>query len=113
MTTTSEEIDDIIEELKWGHPETRKKAAIKLGRIRDKRVIPHLIKTLESDEYPYTRVSAIQSLLWIADPSIIETRGPLTTPPFSSRTFFIIDFLSVAIFSASLTASCFNASCIF
>jgi len=73
MTDAStNEIDGLVDELKWGHPETRKKAAIKLGRIRDKRVIPHLVHTLENDKYSYARVSAIQSLLWIADQSIIE-----------------------------------------
>lgn len=72
MTAITKEIEDLVEELKWGHPETRKKAAIKLGRIRDERVIPHLVNTLENDEYSYARVSAIQSLLWIADQSIID-----------------------------------------
>ncbi|MCE7735127.1 MAG: HEAT repeat domain-containing protein [Candidatus Heimdallarchaeota archaeon] len=72
MTAITKEIDDLVDELKWGHPETRKKAAIKLGRIRDIRVIPHLVNTLENDEYSYARVSAIQSLLWIADQSIID-----------------------------------------
>lgn len=72
MTAITKEIDDLVDELEFGHPETRKKAAIKLGRIRDKRVIPHLVKTLEKDEYSYARVSAIQSLLWIADQSIID-----------------------------------------
>ena len=73
MPETTKEIDALVDELQWGHPETRKKAAIKLGRIRDKRVIPHLIKAVESDEYVYARVSAIQSLLWIADQSIINS----------------------------------------
>ena len=68
----SEEIEEVVDELLWGHPETRKAAAIKLGRIRDKEVIPHLIKAMLEDEYMYTRVSAIQSLSWIADPVIVE-----------------------------------------
>ncbi len=70
--TTQKEIDDVVDELKYGHPETRKAAAIKLGRIRDEQVIPHLIKAIKKDEYPWTRVSAIQSLTWIADPMIID-----------------------------------------
>ncbi|MHA2253491.1 MAG: HEAT repeat domain-containing protein [Candidatus Kariarchaeaceae archaeon] len=69
---TQKEIDDVVDELNYGHPETRKAAAIKLGRIRDIQVIPHLIKAMQKDEYPWTRVSAIQSLTWIADRSIIE-----------------------------------------
>lgn len=70
--SVNEEIDDAVNELKFGHPETRKKAAIKLGRIRDKRVIPFLIEAAKNDDYPWTRVSAIQSLSWIGDPKIID-----------------------------------------
>lgn len=65
-------ISEVVDELKYGHPETRKAAAIKLGRIRDERVIPHLIKAIKQDDYAWTRISAIQSLTWIADPSIID-----------------------------------------
>ena len=72
MVSTQNEIKELVDDLKWGHPETRKKAAVKLGRIRDISVIPHLINAMKTDEYVYTRVSAIQSLLWIADHSIIE-----------------------------------------
>ncbi len=68
----SDEIEDVADELKYGHPETRKAAAIKLGRIRDTEVIPHLIEAMLKDEYMFTRVSAIQSLSWIADPIIVE-----------------------------------------
>ena len=65
-------IEEVVEELKYGHPETRKAAAIKLGRIRDERVIPYLIQAIKEDDYSWTRISAIQSLSWIADPSIID-----------------------------------------
>lgn len=70
--STKDEIAEVVDELKYGHPETRKKAAIKLGRIRDKTVIPHLIKAMLHDSYKWTRISAIQSLTWIADQRIIE-----------------------------------------
>ncbi|MDH5401740.1 MAG: HEAT repeat domain-containing protein [Candidatus Heimdallarchaeota archaeon] len=70
--TSKTEIKDILDDLKYGHPETRKGAALKLGRIRDITVIPHLVKCLKEDTYPWTRVSAIQSLTWIAHESIIE-----------------------------------------
>lgn len=65
-------LEDIIDDLLYGHPETRKKAAVKLGRIRDPKGIPHLIHTITHDEYSWARISAIQSLTWIADPSVVE-----------------------------------------
>ncbi|MHA2028167.1 MAG: HEAT repeat domain-containing protein [Candidatus Kariarchaeaceae archaeon] len=73
MSPLEKEISGLVEDLKWGHPERRKKAAIKLGRIRDVGVIPHLINTLENDDYVFARVSALQSLLWIADKSAIAS----------------------------------------
>jgi len=69
---SKKKIAEVIDELKYGHPETRKAAAIKLGRIRDERVVPHLIKAIKEDDYAWTRISAIQSLSWIGDPSIID-----------------------------------------
>ncbi|MHA2502712.1 MAG: HEAT repeat domain-containing protein [Candidatus Kariarchaeaceae archaeon] len=71
--SSEDRISEVVDELKYGHPETRKAAAIKLGRIRDHKVIPHLIKAVKNDDYSWTRISAIQSLAWIADSSIIST----------------------------------------
>ena len=70
--SVEDKISNVVDELKYGHPETRKAAAIRLGRIRDKRVIPYLVNAMLTDTYLWTRISAIQSLTWIADQSIIE-----------------------------------------
>jgi HEAT repeat protein len=70
--SVEDNISNVVDELKYGHPETRKAAAIRLGRIRDKRVIPYLVNAMLTDTYLWTRISAIQSLTWIADQSIIE-----------------------------------------
>ncbi|MCY3413305.1 MAG: HEAT repeat domain-containing protein [Candidatus Heimdallarchaeota archaeon] len=67
-----EQIAEVVDELRYGHPETRKAAAIKLGRIRNIEVIPYLIEAIQQDSYSFTRVSAIQSLGWIADLSAVE-----------------------------------------
>ncbi len=67
-----DEVSELIDELKYGHPETRKKAAMRLGRIREERVIPHLINAALKDDYSWTRISAIQSLQWIADKNTID-----------------------------------------
>lgn len=72
VSTIKEKIEEAVDELKWGHPETRKAAAIKLGRIRDAEVIPYLLDAMEKDDYMWTRISAIQSLGWIADPIAIK-----------------------------------------
>ena len=71
MSTVEDEIKEVADELKYGHPETRKAAALRLGRIRDERVIPHLVKAMLNDSYSWTRISAIQSLNWIADQSVV------------------------------------------
>lgn len=70
--SVEDDISNVVDELRYGHPETRKAAAIRLGRIRDKRVIPYLVKAMLTDTYLWTRISAIQSLTWIADQTIIE-----------------------------------------
>ena len=72
MTTVKEQINEVVDELRYGHPETRKAAAIKLGRIRDLAVIPFLIEAIKKDNYSFTRVAAIQSLGWIANPLAID-----------------------------------------
>ena len=72
MSTIKEKIEEVVDELKWGHPETRKAAAIKLGRIRHTEVIPYLLEAIAKDDYMWTRISAIQSLGWIADPVVIK-----------------------------------------
>ena len=65
------EIDLTIEKLQSGTREDRKSAAIKLGRIRDPKSIPFLLRAIREDTYQLTRVFAIQSLTWIADQSVI------------------------------------------
>lgn len=65
-------IELAIEELQTGNRETRKSAAMRLGRIRDNRSIPFLLKAIHEDSYPLTRVFAIQSLTWIANRSVIK-----------------------------------------
>jgi HEAT repeat protein len=65
------DIDKTIDQLQKGDRETRKSAAIKLGRIRDPKSIPFLLKAIREDTYQMTRVFAIQSLTWIADKSVI------------------------------------------
>lgn len=70
LSKTSD-IDKTIDQLQTGDRETRKSAAMKLGRIRDPRSIPFLLKAIREDTYQMTRVFAIQSLTWIADKSVI------------------------------------------
>lgn len=65
------DIDTAIELLQMGTREDRKSAAIKLGRIRDPKSIPFLLKAIREDSFQMTRVFAIQSLTWIADKIVI------------------------------------------
>ena len=65
-------LEEAIEELQTGNRETRKTAAMRLGRIRDARSIPFLLKAIHEDSYSLTRVFAIQSLTWIADRSVLN-----------------------------------------
>lgn len=68
---SKEDIEKILKNLKFGHPDTRRAAAVKLGRIRVREVIPDLIETIKNDKDRLVRTSALQSLLWIADDTII------------------------------------------
>tara|TARA_B100000287_G_scaffold20875_1_gene20753 strand:- start:2191 stop:2586 length:396 start_codon:yes stop_codon:yes gene_type:complete len=70
--SSSKKIDQLSIELVNEDPLKRRAAAIKLGRIRDEKAIPNLILCIQNDEDHLTRVSALQSLLWIAHPSIID-----------------------------------------
>ncbi len=65
-------IEEAVNKLKFGTPEARKAAAMRLGRIRDPKSVPALIDAMKHDEFPLTRVFAIQSLTWIADRSVIR-----------------------------------------
>ena len=65
-------MEEAIEELQTGNREARKTAAMRLGRIRDVRSIPFLLKAIHEDSYRLTRVFAIQSLTWIADRSVLK-----------------------------------------
>ncbi|MHA2249074.1 MAG: HEAT repeat domain-containing protein [Candidatus Kariarchaeaceae archaeon] len=65
-------IEDEVNKLRHGTAEARKAAAMRLGRMRDPKSIPALIDAMKNDEYALTRVFAIQSLVWIADRSVIR-----------------------------------------
>lgn len=67
-----DDIEQAISLLNDGDKHQRKSAAMKLGRIREKESIPALLNAAKNDEYPLTRVFALQSLAWIADHSIID-----------------------------------------
>ena len=66
------DLQTAIENLQNGNREARKTAAMRLGRIRDVKSIPFLLKAIHEDSYSLTRVFAIQSLTWIADRSVIK-----------------------------------------
>ncbi len=68
----SKEIDKAVNRLKFGTPEARKAAAMRLGRLRDPKSVPALIDAMKNDEYAMTRVFAIQALTWIAERSVIK-----------------------------------------
>ncbi len=70
--STNNDLQSAIEELQTGNRETRKSAAMRLGRIRDAQSIPFLLKAIHEDSYSLTRVFAIQGLAWIADRSVIK-----------------------------------------
>ncbi|MEC8704136.1 MAG: HEAT repeat domain-containing protein [Asgard group archaeon] len=70
--SSSKQIDQLCIELVNEDSLKRRAAAIKLGRIRDEKAIPNLILCIQNDDDYLTRVSALQSLLWIAHPSIID-----------------------------------------
>ncbi len=61
----------LIKQLKSPSPEERRKAALALGRVRVKEAIEPLLQVVRYDSYTMARVAAIQSLTWIADPSVI------------------------------------------
>ncbi len=63
--------EGLIRQLKSPNPEERRKAALALGRVRVKEAIEPLLQVVRKDSYNMARVAAIQSLTWIADPSVI------------------------------------------
>lgn len=66
-----EEVSRLIYELQEGQENQRRNAAIRLGRVRDDRVVQPLINAL-LDKSEMVQVSAIQSLSWIQDSQMVE-----------------------------------------
>jgi len=58
-------------------PETRRQAAVVLGRLRDARAVPGLLDTLDDDALP-VRVASAWALGEIRDPAAIEHLAALT-----------------------------------
>lgn len=63
---STKNVDKLISLLKSGNWEVREAAALSLGRLQDKKAIPHLIKAL-NDEHPNVRSASIESLTILND----------------------------------------------